>query len=72
MVFIRQISLTADKEAMDPKKKARQNIFSCMDSRQPTNFIDSHIERIRAKLSPLEIDVKWYELRYLDYADSVW
>ena len=54
------------------RTKPDRVLFSCMDSRQPTNFIDSHIEKIRAKLSPLEIDVKWYELKYLDYADSVW
>ena len=47
-------------------------LFSCIDSQQPTKFIDSHIKRIRDRLSPLEIDVKWYELEYLDYAASVW
>lgn len=38
-------------------------LFSCMDSQQPTKFIDNHIEQIRNRLNPLEIDVKWYELR---------
>ena len=47
-------------------------LFSCIDSQQPTKFIDSHIERIRDRLSPLEIDVKWYELEDLDYTVSVW
>ena len=46
-------------------------LFSCLDSQQPTKSIDKHIERIRVKLSPLEIDVKWYKLRYLDYTVSV-
>lgn len=46
-------------------------LFSCIDSQQPTKSIDKHIERISAKLSPLEIDVKWHELRDLDYAVSV-
>ena len=47
-------------------------LFSCIDSQKPTKSIADHIERIRDRLSPLEIDVKWYELEYLDYADSVW
>ena len=42
-------------------------LFSCIDSQKPTRNIVDHIERIRATLSPLEIDVKWYELRRLDY-----
>ena len=42
-------------------------LFSCMDLRQPTQNIASHIERIRERLGPLEIDVKWYELNYIDY-----
>ena len=46
-------------------------LFSCMDSQQPAPKITKHIERIRYRLSPLEIDVKWYELRYLDYTVSV-
>ena len=46
-------------------------LFSCMDSQQPTPKITKHIERIGDRLSPLEIDVKWYELRYLDYTVSV-
>ena len=46
-------------------------LFSCLDSQQPTKSIDKHIERIRAKLSPLEIDVKWHELEYLDYTVTV-
>ena len=46
-------------------------LFSCMDAQQPTKFIDNHIKRIGAKLSHLEVDVKWYELRYLDYTVSV-
>ena len=47
-------------------------LFSCIDSQKPTKSIANHIERIRDRLSPLEIDVKWYELEYLDYAASVW
>ena len=47
-------------------------LFSCIDSQKPTKSIANHIERIRDRLSPLEIDVKWYELEYLDYAISVW
>ena len=47
-------------------------LFSCIDSQKPTKSIANHIERIRDRLSPLEIDVTWYELEYLDYADSVW
>ena len=46
-------------------------LFSCLDSQQPTKSIDKHIERIRVKLSPLEIDVKWHELEYLDYTVTV-
>ena len=46
-------------------------LFSCMDAQQPTKFIDNHIKRIGAKLSHLEVDVKWYELKYLDYTVSV-
>ena len=46
-------------------------LFSCIDSRQPTPNIVNHMERIRNRLSPLEIDVTWYELEYLDYSDGV-
>ena len=46
-------------------------LFSCIDSRQPTPNIVNHMERIRNRLSPLEIDVIWYELEYLDYSDGV-
>ena len=46
-------------------------LFSCVDSQKPTKSIASHIERIRIKLSPLDIDVKWYELEFLDYMVSV-
>ena len=42
-------------------------LFSCMDLQQPTENIDNHIKRIGERLSPLEIDVKWYELIYIDY-----
>lgn len=47
-------------------------LFSCIDSRQPTPNISDHLERIRTKLRSIEIDVKWYELKYLDYAASIW
>ncbi len=54
-------------------KRAKPDIllFSCIDSRQPTPNIVNHMERIRNRLSPLEIDVMWYELEYLDYSDGV-
>ncbi len=54
-------------------KSAKPDIllFSCIDSRQPTPNIVNHMERIRNRLSPLEIDVIWYELEYLDYSDGV-
>lgn len=47
-------------------------LFSCIDSQEPTRNIVGHIERIRDRLNPLEIDVKWYQLEYLDYTTSVW
>ena len=46
-------------------------LFSCIDSQKPTKSIADHIKRIRTKLSPFEIDVKWYELEYLDYTATV-
>lgn len=46
-------------------------LFSCIDSRQPTSNTANHMERIKERLSPLEIDVIWYELEYLDYSDGV-
>ena len=46
-------------------------LFSCIASQQPTTFITNHIERIRSKLRPLEIDVQWYQLESLDYSDRV-
>ena len=46
-------------------------LFSCIDSQQPTNSIIEHIERIQSRLSPLEIDVQWYELQSLDYSYRV-
>lgn len=46
-------------------------LFSCVDRQQPTRSINNHIEKIRSKLSPLEIDVIWYELEALDYAYRV-
>ena len=54
-------------------KRAKPDIvlFSCIDSQLPTRFISKHIERIKTELSPLEIDVKWYELEYLDYVHGV-
>lgn len=41
-------------------------LFSCIDKQQPTKNITNHIERIKQELCPLEIDVMWYELKYLD------
>lgn len=46
-------------------------LFSCIDSEQPTSRINNHIERIKNELSPLEIDVVWYELESLDYSYRV-
>ena len=46
-------------------------LFSCLDAREPTPSINEHIKRIKDRLSPLEIDVKWYELEYLDYVAGV-
>ena len=46
-------------------------LFSCIDSQEPTKSIANHIGRIRNRLSPLEIDVKWYKLEHLDYTISV-
>ena len=45
-------------------------LFSCVDQQQPTKFITDQIERIQSKLSPLEIDVIWYELKHSDYSCS--
>ena len=49
-------------------KKVKPDIvlFSCIDKQQPTKDITNHIERIKKELCPLEIDVIWYELKYLD------
>ncbi len=41
-------------------------LFSCIDKQKPTKNITTHIERIKKELCPLEIDVIWYELKYLD------
>lgn len=46
-------------------------LFSCIDKQQPTPNITNHIERIKNELSPLEIDVIWYELKYLDNTHHV-
>ena len=46
-------------------------LFSSMDSDEPTRLITKNIERIQSELSPLEIDVQWYELKALDYSYSV-
>lgn len=46
-------------------------LFSCIDSREPTPRIINHIERIRNRLGPFEIEVKWYELEYLDFVTGV-
>ena len=53
------------------KTKPDTVLFSCIDSQQPTNSITKHIERIQSRLSPLEIDVMWYELQSLDYSYGV-
>ena len=41
-------------------------LFSCIDSQQPNKNINTNIERIKKELCPLEIDVIWYELKFLD------
>ena len=46
-------------------------LFSCIDSREPTPSIINHMERIRNRLSPLEIEVTWYELEHLDFMVGV-
>ena len=46
-------------------------LFSCIDCQRPTKFITNQIQRIQSELSPLEIDVQWYELEALDYSYSV-
>ena len=51
--------------------KPNKILFSCIDSQEPTPSIINHIERIRERLSPLEIKVTWYELEYLDYVVGV-
>ena len=53
------------------RTKPNRVLFSCIDSQQPTGFISKHIERIKTELSPLEIEVTWYELKYLDYSGGV-
>ena len=53
------------------RTKPDEVLFSCIDSQEPTKSIANHIERIRNRLSPLEIDVKWYKLEHLDYTISV-
>ena len=53
------------------KVKPDKVLFSCIDLQQPTSRINNHIERIKNELSPLEIDVVWYELESLDYSYSV-
>ena len=54
-------------------KRAKPDVvlFSCMGSPRLKESILKHIERIKAELSPLEIDVKWYELKPMDYAATV-
>ena len=51
--------------------KPNKVLFSCIDLQEPTPNIINHIERIRERLSPLEIKVTWYELEYLDYVVGV-
>lgn len=41
-------------------------LFSCIDKQEPTKNITTQVERIKKELCPLEIDVIWYELKYLD------
>ena len=53
------------------RAKPDRVIFSCIDSQKPTSNIFDHMERIRSRLSPLEIEVTWYELEDLDYSFGV-
>ena len=53
------------------RTKPKKVLFSCIDSQKPTPSIVNHMDRIRNRLSPLEIVVTWYELEYLDYSFSV-
>ena len=53
------------------RTKPNKVLFSCIDSQKPTPSIVNHMDRIRNRLSPLEIEVTWYELEYLDYSFSV-
>lgn len=46
-------------------------LFSCIDKQQPSQNITNHIERINKELNPLEIDVMWYELKFLDNTHHV-
>ena len=46
-------------------------LFSCIDSDEPSPLITQNIERVQSELSPLEIDVQWYELQSLDYSYRV-
>ena len=41
-------------------------LFSCIDNQEPTKNITAHIERMKKELCPLEIDVIWYELKFLE------
>ena len=70
------MSLFKKKDFDDMAEIARRTkpdivLFSCMDSDKPTPLITKNIERIQSELSPLEIDVQWYELEALDYSYRV-
>ena len=70
------MSLFRKKDFDDMAEIARRTkpdivLFSCMDSDEPTRLITKNIERIQSELSPLEIDVQWYELEALDYSYRV-
>ena len=70
------MSLFKKKDFDDMAEIARRTkpdivLFSCMDSDEPTPLITQNIERIQSELSPLEIDVQWYELQSLDYSYGV-
>ena len=53
------------------RTKPDKVLFSCIDSQQPKCSITCNIKRIQKKLSPLGIDVEWYELNDLDYSTGV-
>ena len=54
-------------------KRAKPDVvlFSCMGSPRLKESKLKHMERIKAELGPLGIEVTWYELKPMDYAATV-